>query len=75
MADAAKVHFTPLRGYVSCVLGCPYQGYVSPADVARVSERLLELGCHEVSLGDTIGIGTPGSTIAMLNEVQVSDYF
>jgi hydroxymethylglutaryl-CoA lyase len=51
-----------VRGYVSCVLGCPYEGEVAPSACCDVSERLLELGCYEISLGDTIGIGTPGST-------------
>lgn len=60
----------PLRGYVSCVLGCPYQGSVNPSDVARVTEKLIGLGCHEVSLGDTIGAGTPGTTKDVLEAVQ-----
>jgi hydroxymethylglutaryl-CoA lyase len=59
-----------IRGYVSCVIACPYQGSVSPADVARVVGRLGDLGCYEVSLGDTIGVGTPASVRAMLREVQ-----
>eukprot|EP00978_Attheya_sp_CCMP212_P023395 scaffold71588_cov47-Attheya_sp.AAC.1 len=68
VADLATAHNIPLRGYVSCVLGCPYQGHVSPSDVARVSEQLLELGCHEISLGDTIGVGTPLATVMMLEQ-------
>jgi isopropylmalate/homocitrate/citramalate synthase len=48
-----------VRGYVSCAMGCPYQGEVPPAQVARVVRGLLELGCYEVSIGDTIGVGTP----------------
>jgi len=71
VADLATAHNIPLRGYVSCVLGCPYQGHVSPCDVARVSEQLLELGCHEISLGDTIGVGTPLATVMMLEQVKV----
>lgn len=63
-ADGVKV-----RGYVSTVLGCPYQGDVPVADVVRVSLRLHQLGCYEVSLGDTIGIGTPGKARAMLRAV------
>jgi hydroxymethylglutaryl-CoA lyase len=59
-----------IRGYVSCVIACPYQGSVSPADVARVVGRLGDLGCYEVSLGDTIGVGTPASVREMLREVQ-----
>ena len=63
-ADGVKV-----RGYVSTVLGCPYQGDVPVADVVRVSRRLHELGCYELSLGDTIGIGTPAKARAMLKAV------
>jgi hydroxymethylglutaryl-CoA lyase len=48
-----------VRGYVSCCFGCPYEGSVAPAAVARVAARLLESGCHEISLGDTIGVGVP----------------
>jgi len=60
----------PIRGYLSCVIACPYQGAVPPDQVARLTERLLgELGCYEVSLGDTIGVGTPASTAAMLDAV------
>lgn len=58
-----------VRGYVSCVLGCPYEGEVAPAAVAKVSRKLLELGCYEVSLGDTIGIGTPGQAQALIEVV------
>ena len=63
-ADGVKV-----RGYVSTVLGCPYQGEVPLADVVRVARRLHELGCYEVSLGDTIGVGTPHKARAMLQAV------
>ncbi|WP_295364569.1 hydroxymethylglutaryl-CoA lyase [Arenimonas sp.] len=63
-ADGVKV-----RGYVSTVLGCPYQGEVPLADVVRVARRLHDAGCYEVSLGDTIGIGTPGKARAMLRAV------
>ena len=62
-AQAAKVK---VRGYVSCVVGCPYQGEVNPQVVAGVSRALYEMGCYEVSLGDTIGVGTPGKVQAML---------
>ena len=51
----------PVRGYVSCVLGCPYDGDIPPEQVAGVTRALLDMGCYEVSLGDTIGVGTPGS--------------
>jgi hydroxymethylglutaryl-CoA lyase len=50
--------------YVSCVLGCPYQGAVDPATVAHVAETMYEMGCYEISLGDTIGVGTPGNLAA-----------
>ena len=62
--DGVKV-----RGYVSCVAGCPYEGEVAPERVARVAADLHARGCHEVSLGDTIGIGTPGSIVRMLQAV------
>ena len=55
-----------VRGYVSCVLGCPYEGEVKPERVAHVAQALYEMGCYEVSLGDTIGVGTPGKTKAMI---------
>ncbi len=58
-----------VRGYVSCVLGCPYEGAVAPAKVAEVAARLIDLGCYEVSLGDTIGVGTPAQARAMLETV------
>ncbi|MDQ7761697.1 hydroxymethylglutaryl-CoA lyase [Xanthomonas sontii] len=63
-ADGIKV-----RGYVSTVLGCPYQGAVPLADVVRVAQRLHAMGCYEISLGDTIGVGTPGKARAMLRAV------
>ncbi|KAF0692971.1 Aste57867_16017 [Aphanomyces stellatus] len=59
-----------VRGYVSCVLGCPYEGPIDPAVVARVAKTLLDMGCYEISLGDTIGIGTPGSTLKMLQATK-----
>ncbi len=55
-----------VRGYVSCVLGCPYEGEVKPERVAEVAGALFDMGCYEVSLGDTIGVGTPGKTRAMI---------
>ncbi|XP_009956082.1 PREDICTED: 3-hydroxymethyl-3-methylglutaryl-CoA lyase, cytoplasmic-like, partial [Leptosomus discolor] len=60
----------PVRGYVSCALGCPYEGNVIPAKVAEVSKRLYSMGCYEISLGDTIGVGTPGSMKRMLEAVM-----
>lgn len=55
-----------VRGYVSCVLGCPYEGEVAPARVADVAGALYDMGCYEISLGDTIGVGTPGKARAMI---------
>jgi len=66
VAEAAKTSNIKVRGYVSCVLGCPYEGEVAPQRVADVAGALYEMGCYEVSLGDTIGVGTPGRTKAML---------
>ncbi len=63
---AAAAENIPVRGYVSCVLGCPYDGDIAPAEVARVSGELLDMGCYEVSLGDTIGVGTAGSMRGLL---------
>jgi len=62
----AKKHGIKVRGYVSCVLGCPYEGEVKAERVADVAQALFDMGCYEVSLGDTIGVGTPGKTKAML---------
>ncbi len=67
--ERAKVDHVAVRGYVSTVLGCPYQGEVPVADVVRVARRLHKLGCYEISLGDTIGIGTPGKARDMLAAV------
>ena len=66
---AAKVAGVKVRGYVSCVLGCPYEGEIAPAAVAKVAATLFEMGCYEISLGDTIGTGTPGKTRRMLDAV------
>lgn len=70
VCEAAAAAGVAVRGYVSCVVGCPYQGTVEPVAVARVAEALIDMGCHEVSLGDTIGVGTPASVVAMLREVK-----
>ena len=67
--ERAKADGVKVRGYVSTVLGCPYQGEVSLADVVRVARALHAMGCYEVSLGDTIGVGTPGKARAMLKAV------
>ena len=69
VVDQARVAGLRVRGYVSCVLGCPYQGNVLVADVVRVSAALAQMGCEEISLGDTIGVGTPGKARAMLRAV------
>ena len=66
---AAKATNVKVRGYVSCVVGCPYQGAVAPLVVADVAHALYDMGCYEVSLGDTIGVGTPTSVLAMLEAV------
>jgi hydroxymethylglutaryl-CoA lyase len=66
-ADAAGI---PVRGYVSCVIACPYEGAIAPDAVARVAARLMESGCYQVSLGDTIGAGTPAAIAAMLTAVE-----
>lgn len=65
----AKADGIAVRGYVSTVLGCPYQGQVPIADVVRVASRLYRMGCYEISLGDTIGVGTPKAARSMLNAV------
>jgi hydroxymethylglutaryl-CoA lyase len=64
MAHDKKI---PVRGYLSCVIACPYEGRIAPQVVGHLTEKLLEMGCHEVSLGDTIGVGTPATTMAMLD--------
>ncbi|KAA5606947.1 hydroxymethylglutaryl-CoA lyase [Roseospira marina] len=65
----ARDHGLRVRGYVSCVLGCPYEGAIAPAAVARVAGALFDMGCYEVSLGDTIGTGTPAAAQAMVDVV------
>ncbi len=60
LISAAKAQQIPVRGYISCVAGCPYSGAVDPAMVANIAKELLAMGCYEVSLGDTIGVGTAG---------------
>ncbi|WP_372395416.1 hydroxymethylglutaryl-CoA lyase [Azospirillum sp. HJ39] len=67
--ERAKAEGVPVRGYVSCVLGCPYEGEISPGAVADVAERLFAMGCYEISLGDTIGTGTPTKAQAMIAAV------
>uniref|UniRef100_J3N5W3 hydroxymethylglutaryl-CoA lyase n=1 Tax=Oryza brachyantha TaxID=4533 RepID=J3N5W3_ORYBR len=67
---SAKKHGIRLRGYVSCVVGCPVEGAIHPSKVAYVAKELYDMGCSEISLGDTIGVGTPGSVLAMLEAVM-----
>jgi hydroxymethylglutaryl-CoA lyase len=66
VTEAAREAGIKVRGYVSCVLGCPYEGEVAPGKVAEVAGALCDMGCYEVSLGDTIGVGTPRKTQAMI---------
>ena len=68
MAAAAQ-HNMRVRGYVSCVVGCPYEGDIEPSKVAEVAKLLLDMGCYEISLGDTVGVGTPRKVQAMLDTV------
>ena len=69
VAEAARADGTPVRGYISTAIACPYDGPIAPAQVARVAALLFDLGCYEVSLGDTIGHGTPETVAAMLDAV------
>ncbi|MCB5201605.1 hydroxymethylglutaryl-CoA lyase [Neorhizobium sp. T786] len=69
LVEKARQDGVPVRGYVSCVIDCPYDGATEPRQVAEVAERLLALGCREVSLGDTLGHGTPERVATMLDAV------
>ncbi|GAB2512609.1 hydroxymethylglutaryl-CoA lyase [Microbulbifer agarilyticus] len=69
LAEQARIDGIPVRGYVSCVLGCPYEGDIPAAKVAEVSRALLDMGCYEISLGDTIGVGTPEKARYMIETV------
>ena len=66
VADAARAANIKVRGYISCVVGCPYEGDIAPQKVAEVAGALFDMGCYEISLGDTIGVGTPARTQAMI---------
>ena len=68
VCDLARRAGVRLRGYVSCALGCPFEGDIAPSAVSAVAEELLQMGCEEISLGDTIGIGTPGKARALVAE-------
>ncbi|MAJ69505.1 MAG: hydroxymethylglutaryl-CoA lyase [Alteromonadaceae bacterium TMED7] len=67
--EKAHAHNMRVRGYVSCVMGCPYEGEIAPNAVSKVSKQLLDMGCYEISLGDTIGTGTPTATQRLLDSV------
>ncbi|XP_046854274.1 hydroxymethylglutaryl-CoA lyase, mitochondrial-like [Xenia sp. Carnegie-2017] len=69
VCEAASKNMVRVRGYLSCVVGCPYEGDIKPEMVAKITKSLLDMGCYEVSLADTIGVGTPGSFENMLREV------
>lgn len=69
MAAAQKANIK-VRGYVSCTLGCPYEGDIPPEQVAKVAEQLYQMGCYEISLGDTVGVGTPASVTKMIQAVS-----
>lgn len=69
LMDAAATAGVPVRGYVSCVVGCPYEGAIAPEQVAQVAAELMVMGCREISLGDTIGVGTPASIARMIEAV------
>ncbi|WP_354311790.1 hydroxymethylglutaryl-CoA lyase [Pseudomonas sp. PvP001] len=66
---AAVAHGIKVRGYVSCVLGCPYEGDIAPERVRNVADAMLQMGCYELSLGDTLGIGTPGAARRLIDTV------
>jgi hydroxymethylglutaryl-CoA lyase len=72
VVEAAKAAGIRVRGYVSCVIACPYSGPTEPGKVAEVAKQLFDMGCYEISLGDTIGVGTPATTQAMLSAVVES---
>jgi hydroxymethylglutaryl-CoA lyase len=69
VAEAKRVNL-PIRGYVSCVVGCPYEGAISPTAVRNVVERLIDMNCYEISLGDTIGVGNPKTFDLLLTELK-----
>ncbi|QGG49845.1 hydroxymethylglutaryl-CoA lyase [Lysinibacillus pakistanensis] len=69
VVTGAKVAHKNVRGYISTVIGCPYEGYIQPEKVLRVTEKLLEMGIDEISLGDTIGVGVPTQVESLLNEL------
>jgi hydroxymethylglutaryl-CoA lyase len=70
VVERARAEGLRVRGYVSCVLGCPYEGAIAPAAVVEVATRLARMGCYEISLGDTVGVGTPAQAQAMIEAVS-----
>ena len=68
--EEAKINNIPVRGYISCVLGCPYQGNVAVEDVVNIAAKMTEMGCFQISLGDTIGAGTPVQAKRMVQKVS-----
>jgi len=65
----AKANNIKVRGYISCVIACPYEGVMSPSSVMHLTEKMLDMGCYQISLGDTIGIGTPGDVKKLLRKI------
>ncbi len=59
-----------IRAYISCVIGCPYEGPIAPENVAKLTEHLIQMGCHEISLGDTIGVGTPNRVLTLIEHIN-----
>lgn len=72
VAARARADAKPFRGYVSCAMGCPYEGDVPLAAVVDVADKLLALGCYEISIGDTIGVGNPRQTVALVRALKGS---
>ncbi|MDH3466118.1 MAG: hydroxymethylglutaryl-CoA lyase [Gammaproteobacteria bacterium] len=72
VSRVARAEGIRLRGYISCVLGCPYEGEITPDRVREFAMRLVDLGCYEISLGDTIGVGTPHTAAALIDAVTRS---
>lgn len=72
VVEQAREHDVKVRGYISCVIACPYDGEVAPGAVRDLSQTLLDMGCYEISLGDTIGVGTPHSIKRLLDTLQAT---
>lgn len=70
VTEQAKKLKIPVRAYISCALGCPYEGDIAPTKVTRLAKRLYQLGCYEISLGDTIGVGAPNSVAALIEAIK-----